>query len=98
MCVEACDGAGLTTECGGCVRLATSPRHCGRCGNVCGFEPNTVSPCVDGACVFTCRGGFLDCNGDRADGCETNVYALPPDAWRCPASGDAGAGDAGAGD
>ena len=75
------------------MRLATSARHCGRCNNVCERRPNAEAPCVDGVCTFACRFGFLDCNGDPADGCETNVYALPPDARRCPASGDAGAGD-----
>lgn len=72
------------------MRLSNSARHCGRCGNTCGRRPNAESPCVDGACVVRCRPGFLDCNGDAADGCETNVVAQPDDARRCPSSGDAG--------
>lgn len=72
------------------MRLSNSARHCGRCGNSCELRPNAYNPCVAGTCVTRCRPGFLDCNGDAADGCETNVVAVPDAERRCPSSGDAG--------
>jgi hypothetical protein len=44
--------------------------HCGRCGNICTF-PNAAAMCVAGTCrMGACNPGFVDANGDPADGCE----------------------------
>jgi serine/threonine protein kinase len=58
----------------GCeVKLESSPAHCGACGNVCRAAANQDVACRGGACVASCRPGHADCNGDPADGCETDV-------------------------
>jgi hypothetical protein len=45
--------------------------NCQFCGNVCQF-PNATAGCAQGLCmIILCDGGFGDCNGIAADGCET---------------------------
>jgi hypothetical protein len=39
---------------------------------VCGSQNGTPS-CNNGQCAIACNQGFADCNGNPADGCETNV-------------------------
>ena len=58
----------------GCeVNTNTSVNNCGGCGNTCSF-PNGVGACSAGGCVLvSCNAGFGDCNGNPADGCETNT-------------------------
>ncbi len=58
----------------GCeTELATSTSHCGGCGNAC-VVPNATPTCRMGSCAIgMCNPGFADCNGDPADGCETNT-------------------------
>jgi hypothetical protein len=51
----------------------TSASNCGGCGNTCSFA-NGVGACMNGSCVLVaCNAGFGDCNGNSADGCETNT-------------------------
>jgi hypothetical protein len=39
----------------------------------CGFE-NAMSACVDGECVLvSCRGDYVDCDGDDSNGCEARI-------------------------
>ena len=59
-----------------CLDPATSRHHCGACDNDCDSAVQNALgvECLDGACSYTeCRPGFLDCNDDAADGCETAV-------------------------
>jgi MYXO-CTERM domain-containing protein len=50
--------------------LMTDLANCGSCGNACRIE-NAYATCENGACVLeSCIAGFLDANGDIADGCE----------------------------
>src|SRR5262249_7857064 len=58
----------------GCeTNLNTNLNNCGTCGNVC-VVANGTPECVHGACVIaSCNNGFGDCNGNSADGCETNL-------------------------
>lgn len=65
---ESCDGDAAD----GCeTELATSPLHCGACGNACSFA-NATASCMASTCVLdACNTGFDDCNGDPSDGCET---------------------------
>ena len=66
-----CDG----NPANGCeVNLTADVNNCGACNNLCGLKPNTVgSVCAAGTCQYTCSSGFGDCNGNPADGCETNT-------------------------
>lgn len=72
---ELCGGG--DEDCDGTVDegfdLTSDPAHCGGCDVAC--DPaNGVGACVDGACtIASCDGGWDDCNGDVADGCETDL-------------------------
>jgi hypothetical protein len=68
----------------GCeVDLAGDVRNCGACGTACSL-PNATAACSAGRCaVATCNAGFADCNGDAADGCETNLATSAAHCGRC---------------
>jgi hypothetical protein len=76
-CVPACS-AGFGNCNGnpndGCeTNTKTSTSHCGSCGNVCSCPSGTAN-CVNGICGCTsCNAGTGDCDGNAANGCETNV-------------------------
>ncbi len=65
-----CDGAAAN----GCETVvATDAGNCGACGNRCQFA-NAAATCAAGRCLMgACAAGFRDCNGNPADGCETNT-------------------------
>ncbi|MEZ4410941.1 MAG: hypothetical protein R3A52_31355 [Polyangiales bacterium] len=55
------------------VDLGASREHCGRCGMACA-PPNAVGACVGGQCrVGACMAGVGDCDGNPANGCETDT-------------------------
>ncbi len=78
-----CDG----NEANGCeVTLAGDAANCGACGNTCRFA-NAGASCSGGACLLgACAGGFADCDGSAADGCEVT---LAGDVANCGACGHA---------
>ena len=58
----------------GCeVSLSTTINHCGSCATNCNTQVLNASPtCTAGVCGYTtCNTGFLDCDGDPTNGCET---------------------------
>lgn len=59
------------TRCGGaCVDTSAEPTSCGACGRTCVIA-NATPGCAGGECTLgTCRDGFLDCDGNLANGCE----------------------------
>jgi hypothetical protein len=60
----------------GCETDTTSDEaHCGGCGVECTGAPRGEPTCNAGSCGLTCDGGFDDCNGDVADGCEQVAFA-----------------------
>ncbi len=80
-------------DCGaGCVEVASDPKNCGDCGNVCGAG----LVCSQGACAAGCAGGLTACNGACADltgspvhcGACNNACPDDQDCWqsqcRCP--------------
>ncbi len=68
----------------GCERAVDTVTNCGRCDVACAL-PNAVNACVAGACaVARCNAGFLDCDGNPANGCEVNGDR---DAFHCGACG-----------
>ncbi len=57
----------------GCeVDLRVTVDRCGMCGNACPARANATPTCAAGRCGFTCAGGFLDCDGNEANGCEVD--------------------------
>ena len=47
--------------------------NCGACGNVCPGAANATATCANGTCGFACDAGFGNCDGNAANGCETNL-------------------------
>lgn len=57
----------------GCeTNIRTDVANCGVCGKNCNTNLNANNPqCVAGTCTFTtCKPGFGDCDGNKANGCE----------------------------
>lgn len=73
---------------GVCVDLGSDAQNCGQCGAACDAK-HGASSCSDGACVIDgCDDGFVDCNGQPADGCEAKDDGLPnPPRLLAPAIG-----------
>ena len=53
--------------------IDTDASHCGQCGNACSFA-HASAVCNQGTCeIAACVGGYDDCNGLDADGCEIDT-------------------------
>lgn len=65
-----CDGNAMN----GCeTNTNTTVTDCGACGRACALA-NATASCTAGACgVNTCTTGFGNCDGNAANGCETNT-------------------------
>ena len=71
----------------GCeVFLFGDPAHCNGCNTPCPAPPNAVATCEQGICGFECIGGYGNCDGNPANGCETD---LATDISHCGACGSA---------
>ncbi|MCZ7678596.1 MAG: hypothetical protein M5U28_07425 [Sandaracinaceae bacterium] len=71
----------------GCETMtSTSVSSCGTCGTACAEPDGATATCSGGACGYTCRPGFADCNGTAGDGCEV---ATATDAANCGSCGNA---------
>src|SRR5262249_10269282 len=64
----------------GCGDVSSDPKNCGACGHDCTAVPRIDTPgdvkCSASKCVIAgsaCAAGYADCNGDPADGCETDL-------------------------
>jgi hypothetical protein len=57
--------------------------NCGACGVVCSI-PNATPQCNGGVCSCGgCTPGFFDCDGNCANGCETNTNTDPNNCGAC---------------
>jgi len=85
--LEVCDG--VDNDCDGVIDNGidtdTDPNNCGGCGNICSF-PHAVAACVGGVCVLdgknhrgACIVGWVDQNGQPADGCEYQCTPSGPE-------------------
>jgi hypothetical protein len=57
--------------------------NCGGCGKACGAPANASPACDSGKCGYRCQAGFGDCDGDPANGCETDVTASVASCGHC---------------
>ncbi|HUU02598.1 MAG TPA: MopE-related protein [Myxococcota bacterium] len=91
-CVLDCPGE--LTRCGQeCVELDSNPRHCGACDKACDYA-HAEGACLGGVCSMgDCQAGWVDLDGDPADGCE---YQDIPDGG-VPDGGTDGGTDGGSG-
>ncbi len=79
------------TSCGGaCVDTDTSTEFCGSCETPCDDRGNQAVACADGQCTRTCLPGFLDCNLDPDDGCESESARDPEHCGNCETACEAG--------
>lgn len=67
-----------------CISIATSRENCGACGVTCADGET----CKGGTCV--CENGLADCDGDAANGCETELASDTDHCGACAASCTAG--------
>ena len=91
MGTDDCDG--LSDN--GCeTNTATSPTSCGGCDRACGAMGTTSAPtCSAGRCVLVCGPGRDDCDGDAANGCETDLSSAPLNCGACGRRCNVGTGD-----
>jgi hypothetical protein len=61
----------------------TNMTHCGGCGRSC-VPTNGVGACIGGMCTLTrCNTGFGDCDGNPANGCETDLTSNTSHCGAC---------------
>lgn len=75
----------------GCeAKLDDSMTNCGACGASCA-RANAKTACAAGKCsLVTCESGFLDCDGNPANGCEVDTSSDPNHCGNCTATCPAG--------
>ncbi|MFC1642107.1 hypothetical protein ACFL5O_05380 [Myxococcota bacterium] len=68
----------------GCEQpIASDPNHCGACSVECDL-PFAKVACDQGSCRITgCQDGYDDCDGDPANGCESQLATDPENCGAC---------------
>jgi len=82
---EICDGS--DNDCDGetdeDTDLATDPENCGACGVACEARANATVTCRTSQCVLdVCAAGWVDADGDAANGCEYRCTVRSTDRIR----------------
>lgn len=87
-------GGGTTGQNTQCADLQTDINNCGSCLNKCPGQniPNSRPTCDQGVCGIECVDGFGDCDGNPANGCETNLTMDGSNCGTCGNQCDLGAG------
>ena len=58
----------------GCeVDTSKDVNNCGACGTKCISPPNASASCSSGKCVYTCKPGYKNCDGQWSNGCEVDT-------------------------
>jgi len=71
---EVCNG--VDDDCDGAVDGAAAVMACPA-------RANAAATCTMGACGYACAAGFGDCDGDAANGCETDTRSAVAHCGRC---------------
>ncbi len=67
----------------GCeTNLGNDTAHCGKCNIACSNQHGTTS-CSSGTCNPQCSSGYADCDGNKANGCETNTNTSNSNCGGC---------------
>ncbi len=75
--LQPCDG-------GVCIDPDNDPMNCGGCGIECQPVINAIPDCQSGMCgLGACIPGFDDCDGQGANGCETDLSMAPAHCGSC---------------
>lgn len=81
----------------GCeTNTANDPQHCGSCRRNCNFSTYHASgiACANSACTYaTCSAPWLDCDGNKANGCECTSPTCGAVGQPCCSGGRCNAGD-----
>ena len=67
---------------GACVDTQANSAHCGACGTGCDLA-HAAPTCVAGSCAYTCTAGFGNCDGNAANGCETDTRVTVANCGAC---------------
>jgi hypothetical protein len=71
-----CAGTPASTCCGTqCVNVTNDTNFCGNCNKAC-TNLNGTTSCVLGTCTPVCSAGFLSCDSNVNNGCETDVRTI----------------------
>jgi hypothetical protein len=62
--------------------LGSDPDNCGACNNGCNSS-NATPSCVSSTCQLNCNSGYGNCDGNVANGCETNLQADTANCGSC---------------
>jgi len=66
-----------TVDCtGSCVDTTSDALHCGGCAMACPVAMRATAVCTDSSCGMACEPGWHDCDGDAANGCESDLSDL----------------------
>lgn len=65
------------------ANLSSDPENCGACGRRCRFD-GAASTCVAGVCALgACAQGYANCDGNAANGCETDTTTSAANCGAC---------------
>jgi hypothetical protein len=79
-----CNGSAAADTFDGCeIHISGDVFNCGGCGNLCNSD-NGVATCINGACGINCNPGYGNCDGDPANGCETQTSSDINHCGTCP--------------
>lgn len=68
----------------GCETNTTStPAHCGACGRRCALAHATAGCAANTCTIAVCDPGWADCDGNAANGCETDTTSAPAHCGAC---------------
>ncbi|HET9953402.1 MAG TPA: hypothetical protein VFQ61_02800 [Polyangiaceae bacterium] len=81
---EDCDG---NTETGCETKVADDARHCGACATRCENDHGSTL-CRNSACEPECAQGFQSCDGNPANGCETDIRSSALHCGSCDGACD----------
>ncbi len=63
--------------------LRVTALNCGACGVRCAVAANATATCAGSVCGIVCNAGFGDCDGNGANGCETNIRTSATNCGAC---------------